>query len=66
MHSGNSRNDTQCISRPFTPEKGQHNIRGAFGRFEKTPKMKKTTGESLSKKLQNLVSQAKTELRIRL
>ena len=48
MDSGNSRNDTQCIYRPFTPEKGQHNTRGAFGRFKRTLKLKKTTRESLS------------------
>ena len=41
MGSGNSSNDTQCI--PFTPKKGQHNIRGAFSRFEVTSKGKKTT-----------------------
>lgn len=48
MDSGNSRNDTQCIYRPFTPEKGQRNTRGAFGRFKRTLKLKKTTRESLS------------------
>ena len=40
---------TQSISSPFTPEKGQHNTRCAFGRFEKTSKIKKTRGESFSK-----------------
>ena len=49
MDSGNSSNDTQCISRPFTPKKGHQNARGAFRRFEKTSKIKKTTRELLSK-----------------
>ena len=48
MDSGNSSDDTQCIYRPFTPEKGQRNTRGAFGRFKRTLKLKKTTRESLS------------------
>ena len=50
MDSGNSSNDSQCIFRPFTPEKGRHNTRGAFGRLEKTSKIKKRTEESLSKR----------------
>ena len=41
MDSGDSSNDTRCISMPFTPEKGLHNTRGAFGRFEKTSKIMK-------------------------
>ena len=49
MDSENSSNDTQSISRPFTPEKGQHNTCGAFGRFEKTSKIKKR-GENRSVK----------------
>ena len=49
MDSGNSSNDTQCISTPFTPKKGHQNARGAFGRLEKTSKIKKTTRELLSK-----------------
>ena len=44
MDSGNSSNDTQCISRPFTPKKGHHSAR-----FEKTSKIKKTTRELFSK-----------------
>ena len=61
MDSGNSSNDTQCISRPFTPKKGHHNARGAFGRFEKTSEIKKTTRELLSKGYK--IWSANTELR---
>ena len=41
MDSGDSSNETRCISMSFTPEKGLHNTRGAFGRFEKTSKIMK-------------------------
>ena len=50
MDSGDSSNETRCISMSFTPEKGLHNTRGAFGRFEKTSKIiKKNTYKTGSK-----------------
>ena len=49
MDSGNSSNNTQHISRAFTPEKGQYNTRRTFSCFKKTSKIKKTTRKSSSK-----------------
>ena len=48
MDSEKSSNNTQHISRPFTPVKGQYNTHCMFSCFEKTSKIKKTTRKSSS------------------